>query len=476
MVSHVSIDRFLGTVRRASGAREGLGRGPMRRGLYVPAIAALVVACHHSSTGPNPDTTGALIVTLDEPPGTTSLAAVGGPNQYAVFVAGGVDTLIGLAAGSYTLSDVQATANDAIVTPFYAPTIIGSPVNVANADTAHMGATFAVLPGTGQLWIGSSGGSPTVAGYNSTQLTSGTAAGTSLSVGGTYVVLDAASNLWVADSAGNRILEYPAAALAASGTPTASVTLTSGGLSGPDGITFDRLGDLWVANAANNTVAEFTAAQLAAGGAQTPAKTLRTAQLSKPGRLSFDAYGNLWVPNFGANTVVAFSPDTLALSATTPTIPPTLTLSVNGGSLSGPTGVAFDQQGDLWVTNRTGNTLVEFTNGQQTASGSPVPTITFSVPPANGALTALAFDNSGDLWALSASSSTVVEYSGPQLSAAAATSPAYTGPVAAGAVSLAFDPPPNGLPIVGPETSRIRGTQTVRSGTIRMPRGMQAIR
>jgi sugar lactone lactonase YvrE len=435
---------------------------PWRHLLSLLAIG--LAGCGSSSTGPNPLTTGAVIVTVQQPAGTTSLAVLSDVTvDYAAFVGGGVDTLIGLTAGTYTLSDPSATARDPFVTPFYAGTISGSPVNVQDADTSLMSVSFKVLPGTGELWVGSeNGGHPLAAGYTSVQLTSSQAPGTSLSVGGSYGLFDAISNFWTADSSGTSISEYAAASMGASGTPTPTVTLTSSALNGPIGFVFDRLGDLWVSNVTANTIVEFTASQLAAGGSVAPAVTLSGSALSAPARIAFDAYGNLWVPNAGSNTVVAFAPTQLAASGS-PT--PAITLSATNASLVGPRAVAFDQQGDLWVANTTGNTIVEFSNGQETASGSPTPALIFAVPSASGAPSALAFDNSGDLWIISATSSGLVQYSAAQISAAVALTPALSFPVASGAASLAFDPPPNGVPLVGPATAR-RNTGPTPTGAV----------
>jgi len=423
----------------------------------VPLLAIALDGCGSKSpTTPNPLTTGTLIVTVPPPTGTTAFAAVGGPGNYAVFVTG-TDTLTGLAAGTYTLSDAVATLNAPIVTPFYASTIIGSPITITVADTGRMSATFGLLPGTGQLWVGSTnGGSSVVAAYTSTQLTTDAPAGLTLSVAGSYALFDATSNLWVADSSTNTIVEYPAAVLGASGTPTPAVSITSSALSGPVGLAFDRLGDLWVANTGANTVVEFTAAQLAAGGSLTPSTTLSSSALNGPGRISFDAYGNLWVPNTGSNTVVAFSPSQLVKDSAGAVM---ITLSANGASLAGPAAVAFDEQGDLWVANAAGNTIVAFANVAQTTSGSPTPALTFVVPVASGGPATLAFDNSGDLWAISATSSSVIEYTAQQIAAYGASAPALTMQVANGPVSLAFDPPPNGIPVVGPQIRRVTSSR-----------------
>ena len=408
------------------------------------------VACH-SSTAPTAATSGTIITTLEEPPGTQATAVVGGPSDYAVFVAG-TDTLTLLSTGTYTMTDATATAVDPIVTPFYAGTIIGSPVTIGDADTAHMGATFTVLPGSGRVWIGSTnGGSPIAAGYNSTELTTAAAAGTKLSVTGAYQVLDINSNLWVADSGGTTLSEYVAASLAASGTPSAAVSITSAALAGPVGMIFDRAGDLWISNSTSNTIVEFSASQLATSGAVTPAVTLSGSAISNPGRIAFDVHGNLWVPNTETNTVVEFAASQLGTSGS-PT--PAVTLTSTSSSVAGPRAVAFDQQGSLWVANSMGNTFVAFSNSQQTASGGPTPAEILTIPAAVGSPAGFAFDNSGNLWAFGSASTSLIEYSAAQISTGAASQPSFMISVASKPVSFVLDPPPNGLPLVGPQTSR----------------------
>ena len=437
------------------GVRRTYSRCPSFNRYSLPLLAMTAVggvACHSSTAPATAATSGTIITTLAEPPGTKAMATVAGPSDYATFVFSGADTLTLLSAGTYTMSDATATAADPIVTPFYAGTITGSPVTVAEADTAHMGATFTVLPGSGRVWIGSTnGGSAISAGYNSTELTTAAAAGTKLSVAGAYQVLDVNSNLWVADSGATTLSEYVAASLAASGSPSASVSITSSALGGPVGMVFDRVGDLWISNSTSNTIVEFSAGQLAASGAVTPVVTLSGSAISNPGRIGFDVYGNLWVPNTASNTVVEFSVSQLGTSGSPI---PAVTLTSTNSSIAGPRAVAFDQQGNLWVANSMGNTFVAFSNSQQTASGSPTPAEILTIPAAVGSPAGFAFDNSGNLWAFGSATSSLIEYSAAQISSGAASQPSLMVSVASKPVSFVLDPPPNGLPLVGPQTGR----------------------
>lgn len=164
-------------------------------------------------------------------------------------------------------------------------------------------------------------------------------------------------------------------------------------LLGPTAIAFDSEGNLWVANGTGNTLVAYSAAQQSIGGALTPAITLTANGNSRHGPLmiAFDASGNLWVANgnqVNYSSVVEFSAAQLAASGSPA---PKVTLTPNAGSLNQPAGLAFDNSGDLWVSNMGGNTVVEFTTSQIASSGSPTPSVTLSGASLDGPA-GLAFD------------------------------------------------------------------------------------
>jgi sugar lactone lactonase YvrE len=404
-----------------------------------------------SSTGPNPKTTGTLIVTVTPPANASPTILLSGPKTFADTLTT-TDTIVGLAAGTYTVAAATAVLANGIVGVLYNGVVTGSPASVAIGDTAVISITFNAVPGSGGLWVaGSAGGQSVAAQYTSAQLTSAAPAGVTLSITGGYVAFDPAGNLWVGDSSANTITEYAAAQLGASGTPTATTTITSGALQGPVGLAFDTLGDLWVSNYDGNTIVEFTASQLATGGNLTPPVVLSGFTLDGPARIAFDSSGNLWIPNAISSTVVALAASSLVASGAPQ---PAITITNASGSLSAPTGLAFDGQGDLWVANSVGSTIVAYSSGQIAGSGSTTPYETLVIPAATGTPTALAFDNSGDLWANSVTGGAIIEYTGPQISAGGAAAPASVVTVASIPVSLAFDPAPLGLPLVSPLGAR----------------------
>ena len=87
------------------------------------------------------------------------------------------------------------------------------------------------------------------------------------------------------------------------------------------------------------------------------------------------------------------------------------------GALSIPSYVAFDQSGDLWVTDETNWTLEEFAPGALTSSGMAEPTLVIPVNEPPGAIT---FD--GDVLLVAAGNGTILMYGPEDLGPTATTS------------------------------------------------------
>jgi sugar lactone lactonase YvrE len=256
--------------------------------------------------------------------------------------------------------------------------------------------------------------------------------------------LDSAGDLWVPSSFANTVLEYTRSEIVAGGNQTPAVTLRPGSANAfddPSGAAFDAAGNLWVTSSDSDSVVEYTKSELAAGGAQVPAVTIvadGSNSLDQPIGLDFDAAGNLWVSNFQGNTVVEYTKSQLSASGAPA---PAVTLSPDSsGSLATPDALTFDRKGDLWVSNgQEGNTVVEYTPSQF-ASGAPTPAVTLSSD-GTGSLDGpdqAQFDAAGDLWVANfkpdGAAGSIVEFTPSQLAASGSPIPQDT--IAGGSTGL----------------------------------------
>jgi sugar lactone lactonase YvrE len=260
--------------------------------------------------------------------------------------------------------------------------------------------------------------------------------------------------MWVANAGHASVVSISADHLLANTGDAPSTVISTVGVQG--GAVSERDGDLWLSEPASDQVVKYMASELAAGGALAPAVVLSTnaasigtgvpASLEGPTGLALDDDGNLWVANSDNNTVVAFAPGQLESSGG-PT--PVITLSSNSGSLDQPTGMIF--AGDLWVANRNNNTLVAFSIAQRAVSGAPVPAVTLQSPalasPIALAYESIYYDETEEdhsrLWVSNFTGNTVVNFAVNQLHTSGVVAPSGTlraaGASLSGPAGLAFD-------------------------------------
>ena len=177
---------------------------------------------------------------------------------------------------------------------------------------------------------------------------------------------------------------------------------------------------LWTASASPSAILRLDPTQLSGTGERDPATTLTTpsARLQTLFGVAFDPSGEMWITSADDNRLLAFEPAALTSSgfkAATAVIAP------NAGSLSAPTGLAFDPAHRLWVANHDNGTLVRFDGAQLAAGGAPVPAVVLS---GLGHPTALAFDGDGSLWVSDNVAQTIAKYRGADLTASGSPAPA----------------------------------------------------
>jgi hypothetical protein len=198
---------------------------------------------------------------------------------------------------------------------------------------------------------------------------------------------------------------------------------------------------LWLtqSNGSGTQVMAFDAAQLADRGDQTPSVSLKP-NLDNAGPIRVDGKGRLWV---ASNTGKLAGYNTARLGASSDAAPDIL---LQGPALCeevvpcGPTAMAFDAQGNLWVSTLT--RIVKLGSASLNASGSPAAAVTITSTDAGGPR-ALAFDAQGNLWVGDADGA-VVKFAASRLTSNLANA-------SADLVIFAQQPGPVMLGLGGPE-------------------------
>jgi hypothetical protein len=231
---------------------------------------------------------------------------------------------------------------------------------------------------------------------------------------------DQQGNLWTTDNNSDTdvfyLRKFASTALKAGGSVAPAVSMVLNGVNGPGRISFDPNGDLWVTDASLRSTFEFTATQIAQGGEIAPDLTLAPPNTSPDvlfaaSDILFDSRGNMWVTydsNATTSMVNEYAADDLNGSGTISPVPLTQIDPVQEGSapasILGPSGLAFDSTGALWIANvgtglsnglRTGS-IVKF-NAAQLAFGiiSPAPAIQLQakIPKSGGCHKSIPFIN-----------------------------------------------------------------------------------
>jgi streptogramin lyase len=113
------------------------------------------------------------------------------------------------------------------------------------------------------------------------------------------IIFDSKGHLWLANAGDNNVLEL---------NPLNGAVLTTitDGVDGPTRLFFDSTGNLWVANLGNSAITVYHYAGSSGWGL---IKTITNQNISNPLGLVVDAYGDLYVADNNTNSVVAFNID-----------------------------------------------------------------------------------------------------------------------------------------------------------------------
>lgn len=369
--------------------------------------------------------TGSLTLTLTVPNGVTPSVTVTGPGGYNQSVSA-TQTLTSLTPGTYTVSAATFRGTGGTVTVVDTGVVTGSPATVTAGATALASVTYSA-EGPAGLWVANSQGSNQFSQFVASQLSaSGSPTPTAVlnggtNVGSTQAAFDHSGNLWSVDVNSNQLHEYTASQLS---TPAASpaATITYANFGDIAGLAFDASGNLWIADYGPCELDEYTAAQLAGASgtaAITPSLIVnpncsQSRAFSGPTSLAFDASGNLWVIDRDYGELDEFTAASLVATGTK-NMNPALQISTTANAY-----VAFDASGNLWLSNSS-TQIIEYSSAQLGTGGSLTPAVTITT--AGAGFQGLAFDNSGNLWAVDHTNAQLDEFATSQLAAGGAISP-----------------------------------------------------
>lgn len=349
----------------------------------------------------------------------------------------------------------------------------------------------------------------------------------------TAVAMDAYGNVWIADSGNNRVLEFTppfhngmaaSVVLGRSSFTTGAdngerehqyhswgygQTPTQSSLFFPTAIAIDGQGDIWVSDQGNNRIVEFKPTSTPAGAppqytnGESATVVIGASDFkgdndgnwrdtqAQPASIAFDSGGDLWVSDSANNRILEYVPPfTSGMSASVAIGQPTLTTvpnpsqysgwswndQGNGASqstLSNPFGIAFDSDGNLWVSDQGNNRILEFsppfktgmlatqvigqsssfTSGSQNRGEGHGDVDSFFAPGQ------IAFDGSGNLWVTDAQNNRVIVFQPPLWGGSVATmvigQPLNFQTTSSGVGQNVLDDP-NGILVTAPGTNTFK--------------------
>ncbi len=229
--------------------------------------------------------------------------------------------------------------------------------------------------------------------------------------------------LWVASTLGYSISGYTSAQLRTTGAPAPSVIVGTdssvGPIQGATTLVVDQTGGIWFADG-GDTLYYYSSAQIAHSTKAAPSVKLTSSALSEASALALDNSGNLWVSDQTNGTILEFTAAELLASGS---VTPPVVLSSAFGSISRPFSMTFDTHGNLWVANYGDSTVAAFSPSQLQATGRPIPFAGLTGARGTTNNLGIAFDAQGDLWVANLTD-TLTEYTPSQLTSIGAPTPA----------------------------------------------------
>lgn len=414
---------------------------------------ALAVGCNGTSST---NTGVGDLVFVFNPTGAAAVN-VAGPNAYTQNLsASGV--LATIATGQYVITANPAPVPDPIVSQVDTGQLVATStgqsgqsitITLNNNTIDTIVVNYFRRPGSGYLYTTSLNTTTLnrINGFSSSQLQNlgggGPDSASAVSVDGRPgqgppgpLAVDLSGNLWVGTTTG-QISQYPYGQFL-HGTTTGPTGITNSVPTAVLAMAFDPAGNLWVV--VQGQVIKYKAAALSGA----PADTFNVNQLTgAPAGAAFDNLGNLFISESGTGTLIQLGSARLARSGGSAD---TNIVASTGQPVTSP---LFDSQGRLWVVAENNVVLGYSALSAENFTSTTTPATSFTIN-TSGTATAAAFDNSLDMWV--AEGSDVIEISPLALQTGGTQTPIATlhqQPGLGNTTGLAFLPKGQFLPLAG---------------------------
>jgi streptogramin lyase len=195
----------------------------------------------------------------------------------------------------------------------------------------------------------------------------GTAAGFALP---SAVAVDSAGNVYVADTGNCQIRKITPAGvvstLAGSTAGHADGTGASASFNNPSGVAVDTSGNVYVADTSNNEIRKITPAGVVStfAGSTTQGDadgTGASASFNGPSGVAVDSAGNVYVADSGNNEIRMITPDGVVRTLAGGSAPGNLNGIGAAASFQNPTGIAVDSAGNLYVADQANHVIRKIT-------------------------------------------------------------------------------------------------------------------
>ena len=218
------------------------------------------------------------------------------------------------------------------------------------------------------------------------------------------IALDSSRNIYVADTSAESLFVYPALGSstgALNEAPTATISGSNTRLDFPQGIALDSSRNIYAVDDGTNSVTIYPALGTSTGLInQAPGaaiSTTMTTGLESPTGIALDSSGNIYVADVGIGGSTVFPPSVFVYPAgSNGNAAPTATISGSNTGLESPAGIALDSSGNIYVADGDADSVFVYPAGS-TGNVSPTATIGGSNTGLVGP-EGIALDSSGNIY------------------------------------------------------------------------------